>query len=40
MCYMNTFTPRVKPQIMKYSRVLTLESADEIIKCDHSSESY
>ena len=26
--------------IMLYKVVLTLESIDEILKCDHSSESY
>ena len=26
--------------IMLYSVILTFESVDEILKCDHSSESY
>jgi len=26
--------------IMLYNAVLTLESANEILKCDHSNESY
>ena len=30
----------VVPFIMLYKVVLTFESVDEILKCDHSSESY
>jgi len=30
----------VVPFIMLYKEVLTFESADEILKCDHSNESY
>ena len=30
----------VVPFIMLYKVVLTFESVDEILKCDHSNESY
>ena len=30
----------VVPFIMLYKVVLTFESADEILKCDHSNDSY
>ena len=30
----------VEPLIMLYEVVLTFEFVDEILKCDHSSESY